>query len=678
MAKEELPRGQLTNIILSTLLNEDKYGYEIIDDIRQKTNDSLIVKQPSLYSCLRRMEEQNLISSYWRDSEIGGRRHYYSITDYGKKYAEKWSVDLDEFINKKTVISNKPTTTDIDNEQNNTSNGNGTILQQSSLFNIKEPEKPNIETNHEQQKPQNFVQFDLFTTSPKVVEPSDEVFDCIKKLRDEANEDDTSINKNLIDLRNEQQPKEQTQQHTEEILTSYENSDYKINNQNQVKNAFWQFSKKQKSFAGNLQNNPTRFNDAPYQDEEEPTLQEQEDNLTNHSDNTQITNIKQEESSIMSSSSKQNTIVENSILQPGEQKPDYEEPIIHSTILYNETVEDNEPSADDSIQFIDLSGNNDFVTDDTKIDDKKSIIQDSNAKSEPSTSEKEKNHNDEVIESLNVNNQEKLFEPNKNELTNSPIEQQNLQTKKQLDDAVLITEHPTINIPKVKKIAPARFEHIKYENNNNIIDKKLEELRREQSQLSEDTTQSNTQNLVNKQDEFIPNNHTYDDNQEETKTDFKSLKSFYNKCNIKFGTYTKQKGLKQRNNKLLKTSIMSISVLLLVIIESAIMYAFNKESQPIWNFLYIVCPTIFIGFTIYNFICVTKKKKSILQTIKQYVWKFTTILSIVLLSILLLFSLNLIFGIELDNISTYITSFVYLSVMISNLVIIKILDIILP
>ena len=83
MAKEELPRGQLTNIILSTLLNEDKYGYEIIDDIRQKTNDSLIVKQPSLYSCLRRMEEQNLISSYWRDSEIGGRRHYYSITDYG-------------------------------------------------------------------------------------------------------------------------------------------------------------------------------------------------------------------------------------------------------------------------------------------------------------------------------------------------------------------------------------------------------------------------------------------------------------------------------------------------------------------------------------------------------------------------------------------------------------------
>ena len=97
MAKDDLPRGQLTNIILSTLTSTDKYGYEIIDTIKEGTNGALIVKQPSLYSCLRRMEEQGLISSYWRDSEIGGRRHYYSITDYGKKYAEKWQADLSSY-----------------------------------------------------------------------------------------------------------------------------------------------------------------------------------------------------------------------------------------------------------------------------------------------------------------------------------------------------------------------------------------------------------------------------------------------------------------------------------------------------------------------------------------------------------------------------------------------------
>ena len=97
MPKEEIPRGQLSNIILSTLIENDKYGYEIIDNLKKRTNGNLNIKQPSLYSCLRRMEEQGLISSYWRDSEIGGRRHYYSITDYGKKYAEKWQTDINFF-----------------------------------------------------------------------------------------------------------------------------------------------------------------------------------------------------------------------------------------------------------------------------------------------------------------------------------------------------------------------------------------------------------------------------------------------------------------------------------------------------------------------------------------------------------------------------------------------------
>ena len=34
MAKEEIPRGQLSLIILSTLFDNDKYGYEIIELIK--------------------------------------------------------------------------------------------------------------------------------------------------------------------------------------------------------------------------------------------------------------------------------------------------------------------------------------------------------------------------------------------------------------------------------------------------------------------------------------------------------------------------------------------------------------------------------------------------------------------------------------------------------------------
>jgi len=71
-------RGSISQIILKALDSRDKYGYEIIKDIEIISNGKLILKQPSLYSCLRRMEEQNLITSYWQDSDIGGKRHYYS------------------------------------------------------------------------------------------------------------------------------------------------------------------------------------------------------------------------------------------------------------------------------------------------------------------------------------------------------------------------------------------------------------------------------------------------------------------------------------------------------------------------------------------------------------------------------------------------------------------------
>lgn len=82
-------RGSVNNIILESLLTGQKYGYEIIKEVEEKTNGKVKLKQPSLYSSLKRFETKNIITSYWGDSEIGGRRHYYLLTDYGKKYCEK-------------------------------------------------------------------------------------------------------------------------------------------------------------------------------------------------------------------------------------------------------------------------------------------------------------------------------------------------------------------------------------------------------------------------------------------------------------------------------------------------------------------------------------------------------------------------------------------------------------
>lgn len=74
----------LIPIILYQLIDGDRYGYEIIKQIEDISNGNIIIKQPTLYSVLKKLEQGRFISSYWQDSEIGGKRHYYKLTDNGK------------------------------------------------------------------------------------------------------------------------------------------------------------------------------------------------------------------------------------------------------------------------------------------------------------------------------------------------------------------------------------------------------------------------------------------------------------------------------------------------------------------------------------------------------------------------------------------------------------------
>lgn len=87
-------RGSVNNTILKTLINGDKYGYEIIKEVEEYSDGKIKLKQPSLYSSLSRFEEKGIVSSYWGDSDIGGRRHYYHLTDAGIKYYEREVLKL--------------------------------------------------------------------------------------------------------------------------------------------------------------------------------------------------------------------------------------------------------------------------------------------------------------------------------------------------------------------------------------------------------------------------------------------------------------------------------------------------------------------------------------------------------------------------------------------------------
>lgn len=81
----DLIRGHTETIILAQLTQQDSYGYEINKAVRRLSDDRYELKEATLYSAFRRLEEAGQIQSYWGGEQTGARRRYYRITELGRK-----------------------------------------------------------------------------------------------------------------------------------------------------------------------------------------------------------------------------------------------------------------------------------------------------------------------------------------------------------------------------------------------------------------------------------------------------------------------------------------------------------------------------------------------------------------------------------------------------------------
>jgi PadR family transcriptional regulator PadR len=89
MISKELIAASSIPIILSTLVNGESYGYEIIKKIKEASNGKILFSDGTLYPVLRKLEDKELIISEWRIAENQKRRRYYNITDGGALYLKE-------------------------------------------------------------------------------------------------------------------------------------------------------------------------------------------------------------------------------------------------------------------------------------------------------------------------------------------------------------------------------------------------------------------------------------------------------------------------------------------------------------------------------------------------------------------------------------------------------------
>jgi PadR family transcriptional regulator, regulatory protein PadR len=94
LIRSDIIRGHLDAIILRLILEKDRYGYEISQEISLRTENSFQIKEATLYAVFQRLEKKELIESYYGSVSRGGKRKYYRITTLGKAFfketVEEW------------------------------------------------------------------------------------------------------------------------------------------------------------------------------------------------------------------------------------------------------------------------------------------------------------------------------------------------------------------------------------------------------------------------------------------------------------------------------------------------------------------------------------------------------------------------------------------------------------
>jgi len=80
-----LDRGEFGLLLLGLLAQRSMYGYELVAELRSRTNDVIDLPEGTVYPALRRLEREGLIVGRWQDMAGSPRRRYYDLTLEGSR-----------------------------------------------------------------------------------------------------------------------------------------------------------------------------------------------------------------------------------------------------------------------------------------------------------------------------------------------------------------------------------------------------------------------------------------------------------------------------------------------------------------------------------------------------------------------------------------------------------------
>ena len=86
--EKSLLSGSTPMLILSLLKDGDKYGYEMVETLAKRSDDTFQLKEGTLYPLLHALEKEKFVESYSKTAPNCRERKYYRLTRSGREQLE--------------------------------------------------------------------------------------------------------------------------------------------------------------------------------------------------------------------------------------------------------------------------------------------------------------------------------------------------------------------------------------------------------------------------------------------------------------------------------------------------------------------------------------------------------------------------------------------------------------
>jgi poly-beta-hydroxybutyrate-responsive repressor len=90
-----MPKDFLTSWLLLLMRNGSTYGYQLIQTLTLLGLG--MVDSATVYRTLRQLEEEEMITSFWKPGATGPARRIYTLSDAGEEYLRVWALQLERY-----------------------------------------------------------------------------------------------------------------------------------------------------------------------------------------------------------------------------------------------------------------------------------------------------------------------------------------------------------------------------------------------------------------------------------------------------------------------------------------------------------------------------------------------------------------------------------------------------